>query len=176
MITKDRHWTSFIHFLTTAVLVRGRWNSTLAQIKTHGDFVRFQVLTTANMKITVFWDAVPCSLVKIYRRFRGACCLHHQAPIALMMEAASTSETSFNVSTKRRSIPEDSHLRYGDLFEQLIINQSINPVVMKAEGFSTVFTKARHCLLYSKPTQSSSHFLLRSKYKLSKINKLLYIL
>jgi hypothetical protein len=30
------------------------------------------------MKMTVFRDAGPCSLVKIYRRFRGAYCLHHQ--------------------------------------------------------------------------------------------------
>jgi hypothetical protein len=35
------------------------------------------------MKITIFWDVVPCSLVQIDRRF-----------IALMMEAVSTSETS----------------------------------------------------------------------------------
>jgi hypothetical protein len=30
------------------------------------------------MKITVFWVAAPCSLVEVYRRFRGACYLHHQ--------------------------------------------------------------------------------------------------
>jgi hypothetical protein len=27
-------------------------------------------------KLTVFWDVAPCSLVDIYRRFRGACCPH----------------------------------------------------------------------------------------------------
>jgi hypothetical protein len=32
-------------------------------------------------KITVFWDVAPCSLVEVYRRFRGACCLHHQGDI-----------------------------------------------------------------------------------------------
>jgi hypothetical protein len=31
-----------------------------------------------RMKMTVFWDAVPCSLVEVYRRFRGAYCLHHR--------------------------------------------------------------------------------------------------
>jgi hypothetical protein len=36
--------------------------------------VRYQVLTAASLKITVFWD----SLVEVYRRFRGAYCLHHQ--------------------------------------------------------------------------------------------------
>jgi hypothetical protein len=28
--------------------------------------------------MTVFWDVAPCSLVEVYRRFRGACYLHHQ--------------------------------------------------------------------------------------------------
>jgi hypothetical protein len=40
--------------------------------------VRFQVLTAASMKMTVFWDVAPCSLVDVYRRFRGTYCLHHQ--------------------------------------------------------------------------------------------------
>jgi hypothetical protein len=31
-----------------------------------------------RMKMTVFWDVVPCSLVEIHRCFRGAYCLHHQ--------------------------------------------------------------------------------------------------
>jgi hypothetical protein len=40
--------------------------------------VRFEVLTVANMKMAVFWVVVPCSLVDVYRRLRGTCCLHHQ--------------------------------------------------------------------------------------------------
>jgi hypothetical protein len=40
--------------------------------------VRFQVLTAASMKMAVFWVVAPCSLVEVYRRFRGACYLHHQ--------------------------------------------------------------------------------------------------
>jgi hypothetical protein len=47
--------------------------------------LRFQVLTAANMKLAVFCVVTPCSLVEVYRRF-----------IALMMKAASTSETSVN--------------------------------------------------------------------------------
>jgi hypothetical protein len=31
-----------------------------------------------NMKKTAFWDIAPCSLAEVYRRFGGACCLHHQ--------------------------------------------------------------------------------------------------
>jgi hypothetical protein len=52
------------------------------------------------MKMAVFWDVASCSLVEVYRRF-----------IALMMEAASTAETSVNFyQNTRRNIPDDSHL------------------------------------------------------------------
>jgi hypothetical protein len=46
--------------------------------------VRFH--TAASMKMTFFGDVAPCSLVEIYRRFRGVCCLHHQGhgPLKLM--------------------------------------------------------------------------------------------
>jgi hypothetical protein len=30
------------------------------------------------MKIAVFWVVAPCSLVEVYQRSRGPCCLHHQ--------------------------------------------------------------------------------------------------
>jgi hypothetical protein len=67
---------------------------------------RFQALTAASMKMSASWDIAPCSLVEVYRRFRGAYCL-----LALIIEAH-TSETSvyFNKIT-RRCIPEGSHLQ-----------------------------------------------------------------
>jgi hypothetical protein len=34
------------------------------------------------VKKTVFWDVELCSLVEVYRRFRGACCLHHQGALS----------------------------------------------------------------------------------------------
>jgi hypothetical protein len=40
--------------------------------------VGFEVLTAVSMKIAVFWVVAPCSLVEVYQRFRGPCCLHHQ--------------------------------------------------------------------------------------------------
>jgi hypothetical protein len=40
--------------------------------------VGFKVLTAADMKMAVFWVVAPCSLVDVYRRFRGSCCLHPQ--------------------------------------------------------------------------------------------------
>jgi hypothetical protein len=48
----------------------------------------------------VFWVVAPCSLGEVYRRFRGACCLHHQGD-----------EASVNLhQTTWRNNPEDSHL------------------------------------------------------------------
>jgi hypothetical protein len=64
------------------------------------------------MMMTVFWVVEPCSLVEAYRRFSIACSFHHQGIISLMMDAASTSETSVNIyQTTRRNNPEDSHLQ-----------------------------------------------------------------
>jgi hypothetical protein len=52
------------------------------------------------MKMAVFWVVAPCSLVEVII-----------AIIALMMEAARTSETLVNFyQTTRRYNPEDSHL------------------------------------------------------------------
>jgi len=31
-----------------------------------------------NIKITVFWDVAPCSLLEWFRRFERTCCLHLQ--------------------------------------------------------------------------------------------------
>jgi hypothetical protein len=60
------------------------------------------------MKIIVFWDVAPCSLLETDRRFRGSCCLDHQGA---MMEAVNTYETSVSFyQTSRRNIPEDSNL------------------------------------------------------------------
>jgi hypothetical protein len=57
--------------------------------------------------MAVVWLVALCSLVEIYQRFRGPCCL-----IALMMEAARSSETLVNFyQTTWRYNPEDSHLR-----------------------------------------------------------------
>jgi hypothetical protein len=49
--------------------------------------VRFEVLTAPDMKMAVFWDVVPCSLVDIDRCFS----------VTLMMEAVSSSETLVSI-------------------------------------------------------------------------------
>jgi hypothetical protein len=73
------------------------------------DKINSKIITTTDKKMDVFWVVEPCSLVEVYHRFRGTCCLHHQN--ALMMQAARTSETSVNFyQTTRRYNPEDRHL------------------------------------------------------------------
>jgi hypothetical protein len=72
--------------------------------------VGFEVLMVESTKMAVFWVVVPCSLVEVYQRFRGPCCLSHQGD--LMMEASRTPETLVNFyQTTRQYNPEDSHLR-----------------------------------------------------------------
>jgi hypothetical protein len=41
----------------------------------------FEVLTAVVMKNSVFWDIVPCSLLKVNWRFGGTCCLQLQGQI-----------------------------------------------------------------------------------------------
>jgi hypothetical protein len=36
------------------------------------------VIYVSQPKMAIFWIVAPCSLVEVYRRFRGACCLHYQ--------------------------------------------------------------------------------------------------
>jgi hypothetical protein len=52
--------------------------------------------------MAVFWIVAPCILVEVYQR------------VALMLEAARTSETQVNFyQTTRRYNPEDSHQKEG---------------------------------------------------------------
>jgi hypothetical protein len=48
--------------------------------------VRFEVLMVASIKMAIFWVVASCTLVEVYRHFRGA-----SDAIPLMTEAASTS-------------------------------------------------------------------------------------
>jgi hypothetical protein len=38
--------------------------------------VRLWVLRTVNIKITLIWNVMPCSLIRSYQRFGAICCLH----------------------------------------------------------------------------------------------------
>jgi hypothetical protein len=69
-----------------------------------GDVVTFQVLTAASLKMTIFWDVAPCSLIEDSGVFAASI-------IRAMMEEAITSETSLNIyQTARCNIPEDSRI------------------------------------------------------------------
>jgi hypothetical protein len=47
--------------------------------------------------MAVCWVVVPCSLVEVYQRFRGLCCLHHQ-----VVHGAATQKTAIFVLTAMR--------------------------------------------------------------------------
>jgi hypothetical protein len=84
--------------------------------------VRFQVLTAASMKMTVFWDAAPYRAIGLMMEAVSTSEMsvtfyettQHNIPedrtlIALMIEAVNTSETSVNFyKTTRRNIPNES--------------------------------------------------------------------
>jgi hypothetical protein len=57
--------------------------------------------------MAVFWVVAQCSLVKVYQRFRGPCCLHHQGDefIALVMKAAVKPMEYFMVMISEGSLP-----------------------------------------------------------------------
>jgi hypothetical protein len=37
---------------------------------------RFEVAMLMSLKSAIFWDVMPCSLVKVYSYFKGMYCLH----------------------------------------------------------------------------------------------------
>jgi hypothetical protein len=77
-INRTNHW------------IMVNWLNVLSECYTF----RPTLLIKQVIKMTVFWDVAPCSLVEVYRRFTSAYCLHHKSLIVLMMEAISISETS----------------------------------------------------------------------------------
>jgi hypothetical protein len=71
--------------------------------------VRFEVLKAASVKTAVFWIVEPCSLVEVYRRFRGACCLHHQGDES-PCDGGTITSVNFYQTTQRNN-PEGSGLQ-----------------------------------------------------------------
>jgi hypothetical protein len=76
------------------------------------------------MKMAVFWVVAPYSLVEVYRRFRGACCLHHQDNDLGSKQPRNAGRLH---QTSRPNIPEDGHLdnlavaqqvKYSDAFNE----------------------------------------------------------
>jgi hypothetical protein len=56
-----------------------------------------------STKMAVFWVVAPCSLVEVYQRFRGPCCLHYQPWSAL-------------ISLLPTKVSAEGHLRIKSLF------------------------------------------------------------
>jgi hypothetical protein len=75
-------------------------------IRSRINFVIFQVLTAASVKMTAFWDITPCSFVEIDRRLRGVLPPSWGWFIAPMMEAVRASETSVYSETTQRFLME----------------------------------------------------------------------
>jgi hypothetical protein len=60
---------------------RGMWFVPISCLASEGVWLRCgpnHFILTHILKIVVFWDVAQCSVVQICRRFRGACCFHHQ--------------------------------------------------------------------------------------------------
>jgi hypothetical protein len=64
--------------ITMATCLQTRACSTLPYLEISKQLVSSEVFPTAIMKMKFFWNVALCSLVEVYRRFRGTCCLHHQ--------------------------------------------------------------------------------------------------
>jgi hypothetical protein len=90
------------------------------------------------MKMAFFWVITPCSLVEVYQRFRGTCCLHYQG-LNAACEAASNSETLVNFyQTTRHYNPEDSNLLIHNSFRNLSLLGDLKILVIRKEYFSNV--------------------------------------
>jgi hypothetical protein len=63
-----------------------------------------------TMTKTVFWVVATCCLVQIYRRFRGAYCLHNQGNDECSEHLWNVGKLPYTCKTTRRNNPEDSHL------------------------------------------------------------------
>jgi hypothetical protein len=50
--------------------------------KLNKNVAEFEVLTAVSTKMSVSWVVAPCSLVEVYQRFRGPCCLHQPGDVA----------------------------------------------------------------------------------------------
>jgi hypothetical protein len=111
--------------------------------------------TTTTLLIAVFWIVAPFSLVHIYQRFRGPCCLHHHG--AQMMEAARTSETLVNFYQTTWSYnPEDSHL-HTHCCENL--KSSLTTLLCCIVILHNFFKRCKHYNHISIVTQRKTHVL-----------------
>jgi hypothetical protein len=55
--------------------------------------------------MAVFWVVAPCSLVELYQRFRGPCCLHHQGDESSLHGATTQKTIIFILTAVKTSNP-----------------------------------------------------------------------
>jgi len=67
------------------------------------------ILTAMTMKFTVLCNFMPCSVVNIYRRFRGACCFQRLRRSKILYRFFFKTSKHFSQST-RRYVTEDGYL------------------------------------------------------------------
>jgi hypothetical protein len=60
--------------------------------------------TKLDLKMSVFWDAVPCGLIETNRCFRGASCLHHQGDDRPTHGPTSQNTSSIYVHRRRENL------------------------------------------------------------------------
>jgi hypothetical protein len=63
--------------MSVSLLYVSKHSKKTMNLHTHSKYSSV-ITTQLSLKIAVFWVVAPCSLVEVYQRFRGPCCLHHQ--------------------------------------------------------------------------------------------------
>jgi hypothetical protein len=64
--------------LPSALRVKLTVHKRTCHFENTGSRLRAEYKQHRAWKIAVFWVVAPCSLVEVYQRFTGPCCLHHQ--------------------------------------------------------------------------------------------------
>jgi hypothetical protein len=65
------------------------------------------------MTMAVFWVVAPCSLVDVYRRFRGVYCLHHQG------------DYSTQQPRRKPSLRDELHVKFGHVLSWLYMRITV---------------------------------------------------
>jgi hypothetical protein len=88
--------------------------------------------------MAVFWVVAPCSLVEIYQRFRGPCCLHHQ-----VVHLTYVSMFVFKVVTPRGPAGRDQRFVWSSKTLVSVYRSTLhyNPV----DQHSTCVSRKVHC-------------------------------
>jgi hypothetical protein len=100
-------------FFTAYFFWRGGGLKSSSHFSLSANFVRFQVLTAAKLKMTAFWDIVQCCLEEENRRWRGVYCIYYQnykyAPLIALMEAVRYTTLHGSIS---RWLPSLNYLQF----------------------------------------------------------------